>query len=250
MDIETAIEELVRIVKTARPVMLSQNVQIDKAEVLSLLATVQDGLPDELRNARWVIKEREEMLAKARREAEQIIEDARAEREHIVSQHEIMRQANREAQQIVEAAHDEGRHIRLETEDWVEASLNHLDETLIALREYVARGQRRLNKHLEADFLPPSPEDVNTDLTGGFDLVTAGDHPYDEGDLPGDEEDTLVPPREHEPEPDLEPVEPSSAVDGMAPQRQPRRSPNRPSTIRTDVRRDVVDPWGSTKADG
>lgn len=89
MDIETAIEELVRIVKTARPVMLSQNVQIDKAEVLSLLATVQDGLPDELRNARWVIKEREEMLAKARREAEQIIEDARAEREHIVSQHEI-----------------------------------------------------------------------------------------------------------------------------------------------------------------
>lgn len=243
MDIETAIEELTRIVKTARPVMLSQNVQIDKAEVLQLLGAVQEGLPDELRNARWVIKEREEMLAKARREAEQIIEDARAEREHIVSQHEIMRQANREAQQIVESAHDEGRHIRLETEDWVEASLNHLDETLVALREYVARGQRRLNKHLEADFLSAAPmEDLGADLTGGFDLVTASEHPHDEGDVPSDEEETLRPPVEAEAD---APAAQSTAVDGMAPTRQPRRSPNRPSTVRTDVRRDVVDPWGN-----
>ncbi|WP_336250147.1 ATP synthase F0 subunit B [Stomatohabitans albus] len=242
MDIETAIEELVRIVKHARPVMLSQNVQIDKAEVLSLLATVQDGLPDELRNARWVIKEREEMLAKARREADQIIEDARAEREHIVSQHEVIRQANREAQQIVESAHDEGRHIRLETEDWVEASLNQLDETLVSLREYVARGQRRLNKHLESEFLPVSIDEMNADLTGGFDLVGSSDHPYDELDDPEQDEDTA--------RGDVHDDAPSgSAVDGMAPTRQPRRTPSRPSSRRTDVRRDVVDPWGSSEGE-
>lgn len=245
MDIETALEELVRIVKGARPVMLSQNVQIDKAEVLSLLATVQEGLPDELRNARWVIKEREEMLAKARREADQIIEDAHAEREHLVSNHEVIRQANREAQQIVESAHDEGRHIRLETEDWVEASLNHLDETLVALREYVARGQRRLNKHLEAEFLPVSVDQLNTDLTGGFDLVGTGEHPYDELDDPSEQDQESQADAGKEGTSTRE----STAIDGMAPTRQPRRRPNRPSSRRPDVRRDVVDPWGSKSSD-
>lgn len=188
MDLESAIERLATMISNARPVMLSQqNIQIEKNEAVRLISIIQDGLPDELRNARWVIKEREEILYKARREAAQILEDAKAERDHIVSQHEITRQARREAHHITEEARDEGRHIKLEAEDWIEANLNHLSDnlrafeaTVTALRENVSRAQRKLNKQFEhlpafgADPAAGEGEDHDDQVTGGIDLDHSG----------------------------------------------------------------------------
>ena len=45
---------------------LSASVMINKEEVLDLLGEAIERLPDELRAARWLLKEREEFLAKVR----------------------------------------------------------------------------------------------------------------------------------------------------------------------------------------
>jgi benzoyl-CoA-dihydrodiol lyase len=46
--------------------------------VLELLDEALQRLPDELRQARWMLKEREEFLAKTQREADDLLEAARA----------------------------------------------------------------------------------------------------------------------------------------------------------------------------
>ena len=63
--------------------------------------TRSTALPEELRQARWLLKEREEFLAQARREAEDIIEAGRVQAERMVERTEVVREARRVAQQVI-----------------------------------------------------------------------------------------------------------------------------------------------------
>ena len=61
-------------------------------------------LPDELRAARWLLKEREEFRAKAHREAEEIIADAKSHVARMVQRTEVVKAANQQAQTILDDA--------------------------------------------------------------------------------------------------------------------------------------------------
>ena len=70
VDAETLLRRVHDIVANAKPIPLSNTVRLDsKEEVLELLEEAIARLPDELREARWMLKEREEFLAKTQREA-------------------------------------------------------------------------------------------------------------------------------------------------------------------------------------
>ena len=64
---EDQLRQLVEIVEVARSVPMSSTVMVHREEVLDILDDVLAHLPDELRAARWLLKEREEFLAKAKR---------------------------------------------------------------------------------------------------------------------------------------------------------------------------------------
>ena len=42
-------------------------------------------IPEEIKQARWIVKERQEMLAEAKREAERIVKEARDQQQRLVS---------------------------------------------------------------------------------------------------------------------------------------------------------------------
>ena len=62
---EDQLRQLVEIVEVARSVPMSSTVMVHREEVLDILDDVLAHLPDELRAARWLLKEREEFRAKA-----------------------------------------------------------------------------------------------------------------------------------------------------------------------------------------
>ena len=61
-------------------------------------------MPDELRAARWLLKEREEFLAKVRREGDDILDQARARAERMVQRTEVVKAAETRARQVIEKA--------------------------------------------------------------------------------------------------------------------------------------------------
>src|SRR3546814_13375707 len=71
-DVEERLRRLHDVVGSARPMPLSAAVMINRDEVLDALDEIIERLPDQLRAARWLLKEREEYLAKVRREGEDI----------------------------------------------------------------------------------------------------------------------------------------------------------------------------------
>ena len=128
----------------ARPMPLSSSVMINKDEVLELLDEALSRLPDELRAARWLLKEREEFLAKTRRDADDILDAARARAERMVQRTEVVKAAELRARQTIEAADDEARRLRLECEDYCDQKLASFEIVLERTLKTVAAGRTKL----------------------------------------------------------------------------------------------------------
>jgi cell division septum initiation protein DivIVA len=122
----------------------SSSVMVNEAEIFELLDELRAALPDELKQARWLVKEKQDMLDEARQEAERIKEEARIERENLIAETEIMNAARAEATRLVEEANGNAREVRLEAEDYADVRLANLEVTCYKLLEVIKRARERL----------------------------------------------------------------------------------------------------------
>ncbi len=157
--VEGILDELVDIVSTAKSVPLSASIMISRDEVLELLEVAREELPDELRRARRLLKDREEVFAAARREAIEITDDARVQAEQMVQRTEIVRQAEYRALRIVEDAEAEARRLRHEAEDYVDQKLAGFEIALDRTMKTVRAGRERLAAVPEEADRPPGGGD-------------------------------------------------------------------------------------------
>jgi cell division septum initiation protein DivIVA len=161
LDVEAKLHQLERLVADAKTVPLSASIMLNRAEVDGLVADIRDAMPEEITQARWVIKERDEILERAEVDAGRVRDDAIAERDRIVAQEEVVRAADREAARIVEQAREHARQIRLEAEDYVDAKLANFEIVLHKTLGAVEKGRQKLRGRLDTDQLA---EDEITDL--------------------------------------------------------------------------------------
>ena len=142
-------EDLLRrvgeLIEAARPIPLSASAKItNKDEVLDLLYEAIERLPDELRDARWLKKEREEFLAKMRADGEEITDAARAHAERMVQRTEVVKAADHRARRIVDGAEAEARRLRLECEDYCDQKLATFEIVLERTMKVVMAGRAKL----------------------------------------------------------------------------------------------------------
>src|SRR6266516_2534835 len=67
MDVLVLIDKLDDLVHNAKAVPLTDQVRIDREEIYDILDQMRATIPEEIKQARWIVKERQEMLAEARR---------------------------------------------------------------------------------------------------------------------------------------------------------------------------------------
>jgi cell division septum initiation protein DivIVA len=143
-DSETLLRRAVDIIATARTIPLSNNPMINRDEIIELLEEALHRIPEEMRTARWMLKERDEFVAKTRREADEILEAARGEAERMVQRTEVVRAAEQRARQVSEAAESDARRLRHETEDFIDQRLGSFEVLLDKVSKTVAAGRERL----------------------------------------------------------------------------------------------------------
>jgi cell division septum initiation protein DivIVA len=143
-EVEALIDRVTDLIDQARPMPLSTSVVINKDEILDLLVEVRSRLPEELRAARWLLKEREEFLEKVKREGEDVLEEARSQAERMVQRTEVVKAAEQRGRQIVEKAETRARQMRHEAEDFVDQKLGSFEIALERVQAQVAQGRERL----------------------------------------------------------------------------------------------------------
>jgi len=164
-DAETLVRRCIDIIVNAPKMPLSSSPRIDGDEVIELLQDALERLPDELRQARWMLKERQEFVAKTRREAEEILEAARVRAERMVQRTEVVRAAEQRARQVMDASEADSRRLRHETEDFLDQRLGSFEILLDKLQKTVAAGRQRLSIGAP---VPQSGEHELEDPTKGF----------------------------------------------------------------------------------
>src|SRR3954462_10280734 len=80
MDVLVLIDKLDDLVHNAKAVPLTDQVRIDREEIYEILDQMRATIPEEIKQARWIVKERQEMLAEAKREVDRLLAEARGRR--------------------------------------------------------------------------------------------------------------------------------------------------------------------------
>lgn len=169
MDVLELIDKLDDLIHNARAVPLTDQVRIDREAIYELLDEMRSTIPEEVKQARWIVKERQEMLAEAKREADRIVNEAREHAAREVSQQEIVRKAEREAESVIEDARMREREVRLGAEDYADEVLGTLEVNLGKFLEAVRRGRDRLQgkAQMEEEQRQAVVHDAELELDGG-----------------------------------------------------------------------------------
>jgi F0F1-type ATP synthase membrane subunit b/b' len=165
-DTRTLLVRLQELLDNARAMPLSSSVMVNREEFGELLQEAIDGLPEELRQARWLLKEREDVLERANREAERIIEAARVRAERMVERTEVVREARRAAEAIVEQGDRQAAQIRHEAEDYVDRKLAAFEVVLDRTMQQVQKGRERLQVNVPNE---PLDDEAEAAAAGFFD---------------------------------------------------------------------------------
>jgi len=149
MDLAGRLQQLEQLVLEAKSMPLSSSVLVNREEVLQMLTDMQESLPEEIKQARWIVKDREDLLNKARAEGERIIDQAHEEQRRMALKEEVARRADAEAHAILEAAQDRADAMRREAEDYVDAKLAQFEITLRKILEDTQGTARSVAKTLD-----------------------------------------------------------------------------------------------------
>ncbi len=140
------IERLDELVQNAKAVPLTEQVRLDRDEIFELLDEMRATIPDEVKQARWLVKERQETLAEATREADRLVAEAREQASRASAQTEIVRLAEREADAMIADARRRANSLLSEVEDWADGLLAVLEVNLDNFLAAIRRGRERLQE--------------------------------------------------------------------------------------------------------
>jgi hypothetical protein len=164
VDVEAAITQLEVFLAEARPVPLSASVMVNRAEIDEAVAAIRAALPDSIRQSRWVLNERDELLNQASRESEQIIAQGLEEQRRMLSETEVVKAAQLEAERILAQAHFEAQRLQQECEDYIDSKLASFEIVLQKTMRAVQNGRERLRGRLASDELSEElPADLDSD---------------------------------------------------------------------------------------
>ncbi len=151
-DIEQDLRDLLDIVSNAKQMPLSASALIPRDEVLGLLEQALHNVPDEVREARWALRDREALMEAEQIKAIQLMDQVRAEAARMVDKTEIVRQSHLRADQIIAEAQAKARQIINQSEDFIDGKLAGFEIVLERLTKTTHSGRERLS----SQSLPPT----------------------------------------------------------------------------------------------
>ena len=144
MDFLQLIDRLDELVRSAKHVPFSNDVRVNKQQTRDILDEMRTTIPEEIKEAHWIVQERQELLSDAKRDADRIAEEAHEHQAQLVSRHELIPQAERAAEEIIERARAHKRELQLGADNYAEETLDTLELNLTKRIAAIQRGRERL----------------------------------------------------------------------------------------------------------
>lgn len=146
MDILHLVDRLEETIRKGRRLPFSSIRLVDERRMMALVEQMRISVPEEVRRAQRINQEREQILARAREEAERRVREAEQRARELTAEHSIVRAAEARAAVIREQAEQEAAALRREADEYVFGVLCQLEEELHRALRVVENGLRKLQK--------------------------------------------------------------------------------------------------------
>jgi cell division septum initiation protein DivIVA len=133
---------------------------VDETELQDIVESIRENIPEQMRQAEEVTRERDEILNESKAEAERLIAAAQAQALELAQEQSLYKTAEREARRIIEEANQQAAETRGRADEYAVGSLEALEQQLAHTLNTVRNGINSLrNEPVHAR----TPEPVEID---------------------------------------------------------------------------------------
>jgi len=118
-DILYLVDRLEELVGVGKRVPFSTRIMVEEEEFLALVDQLREAVPNEIKQAQRVIKERERIIGEAQDEAGRIIKSAQSQSERLISQNGILLEARQRSEDLLRQAEEEHQRARSEIDVFI-----------------------------------------------------------------------------------------------------------------------------------
>jgi len=143
MDLQYLIDRLENMVTTARRMPVTNKLMLDEQELADLIDQMRTVLPEEVRSARKVLRERDSIISESQQQADEILKTAHEQAEMLLDQQGLMDEAQARARQYME-------DIETGAQERINGADEYARQVLTQLREQLSRHLSTIEKGLDA----------------------------------------------------------------------------------------------------
>jgi cell division septum initiation protein DivIVA len=144
VDILYLLDQLEEVLGAGSRLPLTSRTLVDEPEILDILDQIRVSIPDELKAARHLTEERDQVIADAQAEADRILRDADQQAADRVAEHAVVHAAEMRAADIEDRAMDQAATIRRDADDYAYSVLKKLRDQVGQVALTVDRGMSEL----------------------------------------------------------------------------------------------------------
>ncbi len=150
MDVMALLDRLDTYLSECSRVPLVGRLMVEEDEVFAIIDDLRAALPQELEHAKWLLKERERIIAEARKEADEILNDAQGQIASLASESSISKEARNQAEDLMDKARGVAREINSGAREYADDLMQRVQEVMEEVLERVKQGRRELVPDKEA----------------------------------------------------------------------------------------------------
>ncbi len=144
MEVLTLLDTIKEMMERSATIPFSRKSLIDKDEVLDVVKEIEEKLPDELKQAKWVKEERQKILLDAQKEANDLIKEAENKIIAMIDEHEITKKAYEQKAEIIDSANAFSKDLISGTKEYADGILADLENNLKEKLELVKNNRKEL----------------------------------------------------------------------------------------------------------
>jgi hypothetical protein len=145
-DISLLIEQLQTLLSDSRRLPMTSGAVVDKDECLLIIDQMQVAIPQQIAEARRILGERDEIVARAEQEARIIVERAKEEAELLVDERGLVEEARARSAAIEAEAKQDAEKTMRGADEYAIRVLGELEDQLIALQSTIRNGLEVLQR--------------------------------------------------------------------------------------------------------